>query len=293
MGIPIERGRGFRKEDEADGALVAIVSEKLVREFWKGEDPVGRRIEVGEDGPPAFQFTGGSPVASPTIGRTRTVEIVGVVKNIRDGLIMADVPPVVYLPLRPADLARPPSRGMALVIRGAPGADAATATRREIAAIDDRITVFGVRSLTDHIDEIMATMRVGFYMYGAIGLFGLILASVGLAGVTAYTVARRRREIGIRIAIGAARIDVLRLVMREGLALVTIGSAIGFLGAVAGIRALSGVLSEIARISGTSTADPVLMIGAPVLLAVVALVACYVPARASTRIDPVAALRQE
>ena len=179
------------------------------------------------------------------------------------------------------------------MIRARPGADAATAARREIAAIDDRITVFGVRSLTDHIDEIMATMRVGLYMYGAIGLFGLILASVGLAGVTAYTVTRRRREIGIRIAIGAARTDVLRLVMTEGLALVTIGSAIGFLGAVAGIRALSGVLSEIARISGTSTADPTLMIGAPVLLAVVALVACYLPARASTRIDPVAALRQE
>jgi ABC-type antimicrobial peptide transport system permease subunit len=106
-------------------------------------------------------------------------------------------------------------------------------------------------------------------------------------------VVQRRREIGIRIAVGARRGDVLRLVMKEGLVLVTVGSAIGFLLARAGIRGLSAIMAEIARTAGNSTSDPLLLIGAPLLLAAVALAACYLPARASTRIDPVEALRQE
>jgi putative ABC transport system permease protein len=227
------------------------------------------------------------------MGQTRTVEVVGIAKDVQDGLMSSDGPALIYLPLRPSDYGRPPLRGMMLVARGAPGADAATAIRREIGATDDQLTIFGVRALTDDIADIVGAVEGALWTYGCIGVFGLILASVGLAGLTAYTVARRRREIGIRIAVGARGADVVRLVMKEGLTLVIIGSAVGFLLARAGIRGLGGILAEISRTAGTTTNDPVLLIGAPVLLAVVALVACYLPARSSTRIDPVEALRQE
>lgn len=295
MGIPVWRGRGFTRADEADDSAAAIVSEKLAADCWPGEDAVGRHIEVGDDDVPVFRFGGGAASAPPSIGRTRTVEIVGVVKNIREGFIgrIDKAPGVIYLPLRASDMTGLTPRGITLVLRGAPGADAATAGRREIAAIDDRITLYGSRSLSSHVDDILSPMRVGLCVYGCIGLFGMLLAAVGLAGVTAYTVTRRRREIGIRIAVGAQRGDVLRLVMKEGLTLVTIGSLIGFVAAQAGIHAMGAVMSEVARTSGTSTSDPALLIGAPSLLAVVALASCYWPARASTRIDPVEALRQE
>ena len=138
----------------------------------------------------------------------------------------------------------------------------------------------------------LALGKVALWTYGFIGIFGLILASVGLAGVTAYSVSQRRREIGIRVALGARGGDVLGLVMREGAVLIAIGTVIGLAAARAGIRAMSAALSQIAKTAGTSTSDPMLLVGAPLLLAALALVACYVPARKSTRIDPVVALRE-
>jgi ABC-type antimicrobial peptide transport system permease subunit len=121
----------------------------------------------------------------------------------------------------------------------------------------------------------------------------LILASVGLAGMTAYSVAQRGREIGIRMALGAQSADVLGLVMKEGAALVAVGTIIGLAGGGAGLRLLSAYLSEVAKTTGTTASHPALLLGAPLLLASLALVACYVPARKSMRIDPVVALRQE
>jgi ABC-type antimicrobial peptide transport system permease subunit len=134
-------------------------------------------------------------------------------------------------------------------------------------------------------------MRWTSMVYGGFGLFGLILASVGLAGVTAYSVAQRRQEIGIRMALGARPGQVLRLVMKEGATLVMVGSVLGFLGAWAIGRLLSGLSPEMAET--LSAKQPLLMIGAPLLLAALAMLACYFPARKSTTIDPLTALRQE
>lgn len=295
IGIPIVRGRAFRDEDATGDTLAAIVSEKLAREVWPHEDALGRQIDLGEDDLPRFELAGARNTAPRDIGRARTVVIVGVARDIQDGIVRsaADAPFLIYLPLRPSDLARPSPRGMTLLVRGVPGADAATAVRREIASMDSGLTVFNIHALTDDIDTIVAAVRGALWTYGCIGLFGLVLASVGLAGLTAYSVASRRRELGIRIAVGARAGDVLRLVMRDGLVLVGIGSVLGFFGARAGIRGLGAIMAEIARTAGTSTSDPVLLAGAPLLLAAVALVACYLPARASTRIDPVEALRVE
>ena len=121
----------------------------------------------------------------------------------------------------------------------------------------------------------------------------MILASVGLAGMTAYSVVQRRREIGIHVALGARASDVLRLVMKEGVVLVAVGTVFGLAGGWAGMRVLRGIMSSIAKTAGTSTSDPLLLVGAPVLLAALALMACYLPARKSLRVDPVEALRQE
>jgi putative ABC transport system permease protein len=176
------------------------------------------------------------------------------------------------------------------MVRSTPGTDALEAVRREISALDRNLTPFNARSMTEQIDQFMSPLRAAAWTYGLIGVFGLVLAAVGLAGVTAYSVAQRAHEIGIRMALGARGIDVLGLVMKEGMVLVTIGTAIGLTSAWAGMRMLSGLFSTVAS---TSTSNPLLLVGAPLLLASLALVSCYVPARRSTRIDPAATLRQE
>jgi predicted permease len=295
MGIPLLRGRGFRMEDETGDARVAIVSEKFLSECWKGEDPIGRTLEIGREGLATFSVGEGIRLAGDPLGRTQTLQIIGVARNIRDGLSMVatDGPPVIYVPLRPAAYAQASLGGVTMVVRAAPGVDAVMAVRREIAAMDSRIEPYSARPMTEQIDELMFPVQVALWTYGLIGLFGLLLAAVGLAGVTAYSVAQRRREIGIRMALGATLRDVLFLVMKEGAVLIAVGSVIGLLAARAGIRGLSSLLATIARTSGESTSDPVLLIGAPVLLATLALVSCYVPARRTSQIDPAVALRAE
>ncbi|MBZ5726307.1 MAG: FtsX-like permease family protein [Acidobacteriia bacterium] len=295
LGIPVLRGRGFRQEDEGIGSTAVVVSEKLARDCWKGEDPLGRRMEIGAGDIPSFQVTGASAGPPRILGKPQVYEVVGVVKNVRDGLDMvpANAPGVFSLPLGPADYARPSLQGMTLIVRAAPGVDAIGEMRREIAALDDRLTPFNARGMPEQIDRLLFPVKVALWTYGAIGICGLILASIGLAGVTAYSVTRRRREIGIRVALGAGRADVLGLVMKEGAVLILLGTAIGLAAAHAGIQALSAVLSTIASTAGTSASDPALLVGAPLLLAALALAACYLPARQSLRIDPAVALRQE
>jgi len=296
IGIPVLRGRGFRKEDEADGWTAVIVSEKLAQECWKGVEPLGRRIEIGGDELPRFDVA-----APPGGGRARVLgkpqgfTVVGVAKNVRDGLNMvaADAPGVIYLPLRPADYARPALQGVTLMVRAAPGVDAMGAVRREIGTMDANLTPFNARGMPEQIEQLMFPVKVALYTYGCIGLFGLILASVGLAGVTAYSVSQRRREIGIRMALGAQRGDVLGLVMKEGAVLIAMGTVLGLAGAWAAIRLMSAFMASIARTAGTSTSDPWLLLGAPALLAALAMAACYVPARWSLEVDPAVTLRQE
>jgi putative ABC transport system permease protein len=179
------------------------------------------------------------------------------------------------------------------MVRSTPGFNAVGALRLEISALDSNVTPFNARSMPEQIDQMMYPVRLSIWTYGCIGLFGLILASAGLAGMTAYSVAQRGREIGIRMALGARKSDVLGLVMKEGAVLVSAGSLIGLAGAWGGQRVLSALVSQVAQTTGRSAADPLLLAGAPLLLAGLALVACYVPARKSMRIDPAVALRQE
>ena len=156
--------------------------------------------------------------------------------------------------------------------------------------MDAGITPFNAGSMSEHIAQFMSALEGASWTYGLMGVFGLVLAAVGLAGVTAHSVAKRGHEIGIRLALGAQRRDVLALVMKEGAALVTVGTAIGLVLAWAGIRAVSGMFFSVASVR---SGDPLLLVGAPSLLAALALLACYVPARGSTRIDPAVTLRME
>jgi predicted permease len=292
-GIPILAGREFRKEDETGNSSSVVVSDELVRRIWKGADPVGRKIELSND-----EASGGFGAMPGTIdfrpgaigADRRTYEIVGVAGDVTEDLVVSKKHPAVYFPLRPADYAQPSLRGVTLMLRAAPGVDVITTARLEVAAIDPNITPFNTRSMTEQIAQFMAALKGASWTYGLIGIFGLVLASVGLAGVTAYSVARRGHEIGIRLALGAQKRNVLGLVMKEGAVLVMVGSAIGLAFAWGGMRLMAGFFFSVASIQHS---DPVLFAGAPLLLVAIALAACYLPARRSARIDPAVALRQE
>src|SRR4029079_11685309 len=173
------------------------------------------------------------------------------------------------------------------------GSDAISALRSELASIDPHLTVFNTRTMSEQLGQMNTLIQLSSTFYGGIGVFSLILASIGLAGVTAYAVARRNKEIGIRMALGASQGQVVRLGMREGAALVMVGSVVGFAGAVLISRALSSMTAELARAFGASTGDPLLLIGAPLLLGGLAILACYIPARKATEVDPLTALRQQ
>jgi predicted permease len=275
--IPIVRGRDFRKEDEMEDANAIIINESVARNCFPEKDPIGQRIEIG----------------TPGID-SRVAYVVGVAGSIRDGASIGNqLPGIFYLPLRPADMVRLSAQNLTLVVRARQGGDILGALQREIEAVDSRVTHFNARSMEAQMEQILSLVRMMLLVYGSIGVFGLILASVGLAGMTAYSVARRRREIGIRMALGARRINVLGVVMKEGAVLIAVGTIIGFAAARMGIGAMASLLADIARATETSTSEPFLLFGAPALLAFLALLCCYLPARKSTRIDPAITLRAE
>jgi predicted permease len=292
-GIKILAGRSFQRQDEETQAAAVIVSRQAVREFWKGEDPVGRRIEIANAAAAGGMalWPGTFDHRSNMLATERHVfEVIGVAGDVSEDLVASKKHPAIYFPLRPVDYAQPSLRGMTLMVRSANGVDAIGGVRREINAIDPGITPFNARSMIEHISQYMSTLRGASWTYGLIGLSGLVLAAVGVAGVTAYSVAKRGHEIGIRMALGAQKGNVLALVMKEGAALVIVGTLGGLALAWAGIRALSGMFFAVASVRSS---EPVLLVGAPLLLAGLALLACYLPARRSMRIDPVVTLRQE
>jgi ABC-type antimicrobial peptide transport system permease subunit len=239
-------------------------------------------------------FGNGNAIGQRVTEDQQSYDVVGVVGDLKNGIPDETQPAsVMYLPLTRRDFASPPAGGMTIMVRSDAGIDALGGVRREIASIDPNLAVFDVRTLGEYLDMSRAFIRLGLDMYGGIGLFGLVLAAIGLAGVTAYAVARRRKEIGIRMALGARKVQVLGLVLREGAALVTVGTALGFLGAMALVKMLSALTSIFSDSFNVTTSDPRLLVGAPVLLAALAMLACYIPARRSMKIDPVKALRQE
>jgi predicted permease len=273
---PVLAGREFEERDQqgpADGParvfLPVVINQTAGHRIFGNENAIGRHFR----------------------DEKQSYEVVGLVPDLKTGISASQS--VVYLPLTPREFSRPPAGGMTIMVRSDAGADALSGIRNEISFVDPNLNIFNVQTLGDYLQRSRSFMRFAVQTYGGIGLFGLALAAIGLAGITAYSVAQRRKEIAIRTALGSSRGRVLRLVLREGATLVGVGSALGFLGAIAVAKMLSALTSIFAESLSFGMDDPRLLLGAPLLLATVAMLACYVPARGSTRIDPLQALREE
>jgi predicted permease len=270
---PMQTGREFTELDQrspADGskALPVILNESAAHGFFGNGNAIGERVRDDK----------------------QSYEVVGVVHDLRNGI--GNNQAVLYLPLTQRNFAKPPANGLIIMVQAEAGADALSGIRRQIAFLDPNLNLFNVRTLNDFLELSRSSDRFAVNSYGGIGVFGLILAAIGLAGVTAYAVAQRRKEIGIRMALGARKGQVLVLVLREGAALVIVGTVLGFLGAFGLAKMLSSLTNVFVDALRVGTNDPRLLVGAPLLLAGLALLACYVPARRAAKIDPLKALRE-
>jgi len=292
MGISILRGRSFAKEDERAGRHSIIVSEALAQTLWRNGDPIGRRLTVVSKSGAGFGLFSGSAADYRLASRNETFEVVGVATDVLETPVERPGP-AVYLPMTEVDFAKPTFQGVTLATRTTPGLDAATIIRAQIAAIDPKLTTFNVKTMPDWIEQIMFIVKIGLWSYGLMGAFGLVLASVGLAGVTSYSVSSRAHEIGIRLALGARSKDILRMIMAEGATLIAIGSCIGITLAVLAMHVMVANLDPVSQSIQHSQSDLRIAAGALGILFVVGLLACYLPARRSGRVDPVIALRQE
>jgi ABC-type antimicrobial peptide transport system permease subunit len=248
-----------------------VVNEAMAARAWPGSDPIGQPLKLGDE----------------------TWEVVGVVADIRSAFPLAPTLPAVYQPVTADGFARPARNGVTIAVRTGPGVDGSALLLDEVRAASADLTVVDIRPLTREVDQAMFLARVATYTYGGMGVLALVLATVGLAGVTAYAVARRTREIGIRMALGARRSQVLWLVLRESTVLILAGTATGLVLALVLTRALSSVVEALAETTRTSLSDPLLLVGGPGVLILIALIACYLPARRSIQIDPLLALRSE
>jgi putative ABC transport system permease protein len=265
MRIPLLRGRTYDERETTEARRVLVINEALARKYFPGEDPLGKRLVVNMSNEP-----------QPT-------EIIGIVADVKHRGLDAGAEPTVYMPHPELSY-----NGMSLVMRtkGDPQALAASA-QREIQAIDPEQPVADVRTMEQWLAESVARARFSAMLLGVFAVLALLLATVGIYGVISYTVTQRTHELGIRVALGAQRSDVLRLVIGQGLALAGVGVALGLVGAFALTRLVRSLLYEV------SATDPLTYVGLSLFLLLVALLACYLPARRATRVDPMQALRYE
>jgi predicted permease len=267
----IVAGRDFAVTDRVGTQPVAIVSEGAARQFWPGEEAIGKYL---------LQPIAGTRGAA---GRTQTLLVVGVARDVQftslvDGLSRS----CVYVAFEQQYVSR-----FAIALRTSHGKRIGNELRTVLASMNPNVAILSAGTLEESVALGLTPQRVAAAVSGGLGFVGLLLASVGIYGVTAYAVVRRTREIGVRIALGAQTADIVRMVLREGLSLTLIGSAIGLVLGAAISRVLAGFLFGIPPI------DPVAFFGAAALFTATALVACYVPVRRATRIDPTQALRYD
>jgi predicted permease len=265
LGVPLLEGRDFSSSDSANGHPVVIVNEAFVRRYWPGQDALGKRI---------FQH-------APN-GGTAT-EVIGVTQSIPNRALTESPRPALYFPLtQKTDLA------LTLVVRtGLPPSGTIGLLRELVKSMDSNVPVFNIHTLAQQKDGSLALQRMAATLLSGFGALGLLLAAVGIYGVIAYSVSRRTREIGVRLALGAQLADVLLMVLRQGLYLVALGTVIGLACAFTASRVLRGFLYNV------NPADPATFLGVVCVLALTALVACFLPARRATKVDPMQALRYE
>jgi len=266
LGVSLLNGRDFTDQDTNSSPRVVIVNETLARTFFSDQNPVGRKLRVmRRGGPPA------------------SCEIVGVVRDSKYLSLGEDSRPYLFQPF-----SQNPQPAMSLHVRsvGNPKNMAAT-IRREAQSIDPNLPAFNVMSLADNIDISLFPARFGAFLLGVFGFLALLIASIGIYGVMSYGVSERTHEMGIRMALGAGANDVLRLVILRGMFLALIGVVIGAGLALASTRVVKSYLYDV------SATDPLTFVGIALLLIGVAFLACYIPARKATKVDPLVALRYE
>jgi putative ABC transport system permease protein len=267
IGIPLRRGRLFDERDREDAPPVVLLTETAAQSFFPGEDAIGRRVSL--------DWT--------RDGRRAGGEVVGVLGDTRETGLAEPEPPQIYLPFR-----QWPVQSMAVVLRTAvPPATVAEAARREVLAVDPDLPVSNVRTIEQLLARSVSQPRFYMTLLAIFAAVALVLAAIGTFGVLSYAVAQRTREIGIRIALGAGRGEVVGLVVRQAMLLAGVGAALGIAAAVFVSRAMASLLF------GTSPADPLTLATVALGLLGVALGASCVPALRATRIDPTTALRAE
>ena len=275
LGISMVRGRSFDDRDNETAPRVIIVDERLAQHFWPDRDPVGRRMYFPGDGKDFLKID----------AHTVWLTVVGVARTLRYESLDGSGAPVgaYYLPN-----SQQPASGFTLALKTTadPGS-IVRALRSEIARLDPDLAVFDVHSMSERIDLSLSSRRTSMLLANAFGGVALFLAALGIYGVLAYLVARRTREIGIRVALGSTRAGVLKLVLCEGFQLVAIGLVFGMIGAASLQKAVAS------EIYGLRPLDPLVLARVMALLAIVALAACAVPARRAMRVDPMVALRYE
>jgi predicted permease len=272
MQIRLARGRAFDARDTPTSPRVAMIDERLAQHFWPGQDAVGKRLYQSDD--------------INNIGKitpdTRFFVVVGILRNVELTSLTPSLAPVgvYYFPYT-----QEPSSSLVITVRAERNANALEgAIRNTIAAIDREIPVFNAQTMEERLDSALVPRRVPMLIGAVFGLVALFLAAVGIYGVLAYQVSQRRREIGIRMALGSTTGSILGLVVRDGLTITAIGLAVGLAGLVALTRLIRGLLY------GVRPADPVVILVVALLLAVVAMIATLIPARRAARVSPMAAL---
>ncbi|HET7584211.1 MAG TPA: ABC transporter permease [Gemmatimonadaceae bacterium] len=265
LGIPLRAGRVFTDQDRIGTPEVAVVSETFARRYWPEESAIGKCI-AGRDG--------------------TCITVVGVVADTRTAGLMTDPEPFFYVALGQAEPTRFASLQLHVRARGAPE-QLAPAIRREMLALDPNLPYITVEPMTNLVRPQLRPWQMGTLAFGIFGALALVLAATGLYGVISFVVAQRTHEMGIRMALGAQRGDVMRLVLSQSGALVAIGTVVGVAGAAVGTRALRGL------VYGVSPTDVPTFGAIVALLALVSLVASWAPARRATRVDPMVALRSE
>jgi len=264
IGTALRQGRLFTDHDDAMAARVVLINETFARKFFRGQQPIGQRLDFGASG-------------------KETQEIIGVVADVKNDDLDEQADPSVYFPY-----AQNAWLTMNIVIHASqdPGR-LASAVRSEVHALDPNLPIYNVKTVVQMIDERVSPKRLMTYIFAVFALIALVLAAVGIYGVMSYAVTQRTQEIGIRMALGAQAVEVLKLVVRNGMKLAVIGVVIGLPGAFALTRLLANFLFRV------TPTDAATFAAVSICLIVVALFACYVPARRATKIDPLAALRYE
>jgi len=271
LGIPLFRGRLFSDQDRSPATHVLVINENMARQYFPDQDPLGTRVQTGEYNPKGDWYT-----------------IVGVVGNVKYEGLGAKDQPTMYVPYFDSGWCPWFVREMYFVVRSASAPEKVVSVLQSAAlSLDNQLAIAHVRTMDQLLYESVAGSRFRAVLFGVFAALALVLAMIGIYAVMAYSVSQRTHEIGIRIALGAHRTNILQTILREGASLALLGVAIGFVVALALSRTLAGLLF------GVQATDAMTFALVAALLLCVALAACYLPARRATRVDPMVALRYE